>query len=104
MWSLNLKAGYICCCVDFIRASSSHPPPIMLQFQSHLDKYRAQAETGTAHRQDVCREFKIMTDQLATVANLYPDNKETLVQDQDIWMGRFSAALVSGNIWGRCSC
>ena len=104
MRSLNLKAGYICCRADFIRASSSHPPPIMLQFQSCLDKYRSQAETSAAHRQDVCQSFKIMTDWLATLANLYPDNKETLVEDQDIWMGRFGAALVSGNIRAQCSC
>ena len=76
----------------------------MSQFQSHLDKYCAQAETSAAHRQDVRRSFKIMTDQLAALANLYPDDKETLVEDQDIWMGRFGAALVSGHIRGRCSC
>ena len=56
----------------------------MSQFQSCLDKYRAQAETGAAHRQDVRRSFKIMTDRLAALANSYPDDKETLVEDQDI--------------------
>ena len=70
----------------------------MSQFQSRLDKYRSQAETGAAHCQDVCRSFKIMTDWLAALANSYPDDKESLVEDQDIWMGRFGATLVSGNI------
>ena len=76
----------------------------MSQFQSRLDKYHAQAETGATHRQDIRRSFKIMTDRLAALANSYLDDKETLVEDQDIWMGRFSAALVSGNIRGQCSC
>ena len=104
MRSSNIKAGYICCCADFIRASSSHPPSIMSQFQSRLDKYRTQAETGAAHRQNIRRSFKIMIDWLTALVNLYPDDKETLVEDQDIWMGRFGAALVSGNIRGQCSC
>ena len=76
----------------------------MSQFQSRLDKYRSQAETSAAHHQDVRRSFKIMTDRLAALANSYPDDKVTLVEDQDIWMGRFGAALVSGNIRARCSC
>ena len=80
------------------------PSPIMSQFQSRLDKYRSQAETGAAHRQDVRRSFKTMTDRLAALAKSYPDDKETLVEDQDIWIGRFGAALVSVNIRGRYSC
>ena len=45
-----------------------------------------------------------MTNWLAVLENAYLDDKETLVEDQDIWMGRFGAALVSGGIQGQYSC
>ena len=67
----------------------------MSQFQSRLDKFCAMTDTGSLLCLNTQRSFCQATKLLEGLARLVPDNKDELVEDQEIWMEAFGKAMVS---------
>ena len=73
---------------------SLSPSTIMSQFHSRLDKYRNLSDAGAAHRHVTCRAFKIKTEALESMAQVVPDNRDNLIEEQNQWMEAFQSRIV----------
>ena len=74
---------------------TSHPLTNMSQFQSCIDKFHAKTDDGSILCLNAQCSFHQATEQLKGLARLVPDNKDELVEDQEIWVDTFGKAMVS---------
>ena len=74
---------------------TSHPPTIMSQFQSCIDKFCAMTDGGSILHLNAQHSFRQATEQLKGLARSVSNDKDELAEDQGIWVEAFSKAMVS---------
>ena len=66
----------------------------MSQFRSHLDKYRNLSDAGAAHHHMTHQAFKIESEALESMAQVVPDDRDNLIEEQNQWMEVFQSRIV----------
>ena len=72
---------------------TSHSFTTMSQFQSHINKFHAMTDASSILHLNAQHSFHQATEQLKGLARSVPDNKDKLVEDQEIWMEAFGKAI-----------
>ena len=67
---------------------------IMSQFCSRLDKYRNLFDAGAVHRHATCQAFMIESEALESMAQVVPDDRDNLIEEQNQWMEAFQSRIV----------
>ena len=70
-------------CITFFFLTS-HPPTTMSQFQSHIDKFCAMTDASSILHLNAWHSFQQATEWLEGLAWLVPNDKNELVEDQEI--------------------
>ena len=74
---------------------TSHPLTTMSQFPSCIDKFCAMTDTSSILHLNTWCIFQQAIERLEGLARSVPDDKDKLVEDQEIWLEVFGKAMVS---------